>query len=69
MTTAGMSAAIKAQLDADFPIEATNNGTTERQHFCDRLAAAIVGYIQANALVSVTTACGAGAGTGTGTVA
>lgn len=40
----------------------------DRDALFKAMGAAIVAHIQANGLVTVTTACGAGAGTGTGTV-
>lgn len=68
MTKEGMSAAMLAKMEAAAPI----SSPTE---LCDVLADAIVTYIKANAVVTITpgapTTCGAGAGTvvsGTGTV-
>lgn len=63
ITNAGMSAAIKAQLDAKFPITVTAEAGTWRQDFADTIAAAIVTYLKANALIPVVHPMGPGKGT------
>lgn len=72
MTTAGMSAAIVAELDALSPT-AEPGGDGVRENFADALAEAIVGYIQQNAEVIVTSVSGvtsgsSSSGPGTGTI-
>lgn len=57
LTASGLSAAIKAELDASAPAgsaETGESGATWRQAFADDLGAAIVAYITANAVVSTT---------------
>ena len=49
MTEAGMSAAIKAAIEA---LSGPPDDATELQNFCDALAMAIVTYLQANAKTS-----------------
>jgi hypothetical protein len=46
MTDAGLSAAIKAQIEAEF---GTPSDSARLQKFCDAMGKAIVDYIQANA--------------------
>lgn len=55
-----LGAAIKGAIEGVDP--------KDRDALFKAMGAAIVAHIQANGLVTVTTACGAGAGTGTGTV-
>lgn len=68
MTDAGMSAALKTELEAVYTIL----DAATLQKFCDAAGKAIVEYIKANAEVppgiSVTTSGGSGATDGTGTV-
>jgi len=66
MTTAGMSAAIKASF---ISIKGAPADMTQLQEFCDALADALVPYIQSNALVNTTGADPQGGTvTSTGTV-
>lgn len=68
MTSAGLSAVIKSNLTS---VNGFRASSTEGQAFCDQLAAAIVGYIQANATVLPTALVAPGGGgpvTGVGTV-
>lgn len=60
MTTAGMSAAIKAALTTMGP---PLSSATTLQPFCDALAQAIVNYIKTNAEVHGTSPSGAVTGT------
>lgn len=62
MVVAGLSAAIKAEIEAEFD---TPQSEEILQKFSDAVAKAVVEYIQANALVTVTSGAGAG---GNGTV-
>jgi hypothetical protein len=72
MTNAGMSAAIQAQLTSIGWSWAGNAAyQAQVQEFCDALAEAIVGYIQANATVvptALVAPSGGGPVTGVGTV-
>lgn len=76
LTAAGLSAAIKAELDARAPAEDAEGGASGsawRKEFADALAAAIVDHIKANAQVTVTsvsgvTPGGGASGPGTGTI-
>jgi hypothetical protein len=72
MTNAGMSAAIKSQLET-IGWSWTGNVAYQAQvqAFCDALAEAIVGYIQANAEVlptALVAPSGGGPVTGVGTI-
>jgi hypothetical protein len=58
LTVSGMSAAIKAQLDAQFPVG--TGGGPARQNFCDAVATGVVNYLTANAIV--TGVCPSGGG-------
>lgn len=71
MTIAGLKAAIKSAQESAFG--APNGATTAEDDYANALATAIVNYIQANALVTVTGTVTSGVGvggtvTGTGTV-
>lgn len=69
MTNAGLAAAIKAKIIAE---KGAAQDTAELDEFCDSLAAAIVEYIKANALVTGTATVAGGSSAGahpvTGTV-
>lgn len=60
----GLSAAIKSELDSRNSAGSTDdggfNGGTERQEFCDAIAAAVITYLKANA--TVTGVCPSGGG-------
>jgi hypothetical protein len=71
MSSAGLSAAIKATLTARGWFNGNATSQAEMQAFCDDLANAIVPYIQTNATVLPTLLVAPGGGgpvTGTGTV-
>jgi hypothetical protein len=77
LVAAGLSAAIKSELDAVSPVGTTQgglSGSVERQKFADAVAKAVVDHIKANALVTTTVTGidsmgGPVTGSGTGTVA
>lgn len=58
LTVSGMSSAIKAQLDAQFPVG--TGGATARQNFCDAIATGVVNYLKSDAVV--TGVCPSGGG-------
>lgn len=65
LTAAGLKTAIKAQMDS------TYGAATEpdsRDAFAEAMAAAIINYITANAVVTVTVVGGSSSGVHTGTV-
>jgi hypothetical protein len=67
MTAAGMAAAIQTEVQAEFTETLLNAEQLEK--FCLAVGTAVVGYIQASALVNGTVESGEGAGGSvTGTV-
>lgn len=67
MTGPGLATAIKSALDAEFGPADTPELEDDRQRFCDVVSAAVVSYIQSNALVTVTVASVGGVTPGVGT--
>lgn len=62
LTVSGLSAAIKAQLDAAFPLADHPTASATRQDYCDKLANGIVTYMVASNVVATTSPGGPGTG-------
>lgn len=69
LSSSGLAAAVKTQLDAKYGVSAVGAASTARQNFCDAIGAAVIAYLVANTVVavSVSTTGTAAAQTGTGT--